>query len=540
MAKVISMDIQGTGYPMAGLQLQDDLVFNGVMYDINNLYPVPFKDIKIKCQQTNAMKHLTGTVDFNMVDNEASIQPKGSSCYFARGRRSGNFTYGGNFIVDSANSAIGYYISNEGNVAAGQLEITRVNLTTKEILGRNIVTLSCTDAKFISQTSNTLFIAANNTTSTYYNYHHYAISKADFSTTDSAANTGHRYSYNIYMTENENTAFCAYSSAYGTNSLRCTVIDKGTPALATYTTLQDSPNTGMDVHTIPSQVRALDVDTDAAYTVWPAASAGDGFEIYKLTFNKGLGTHASTICSLDFTTTSGVSRAGSFVQSTGIDSSIRHEAWMVTVSGASDDYVCFSVSEDAYYTAEPAATFKIYVLKIDTVDTDLIYLTSIDPSVRIRNIMPLEEDWSKIIVVHDAGLKIYTWNSGTETYDYTSEYSVSVASVMIDRAERIWVLDNTSTLHMFSASSPIRVTVTMDSATYNYTGTTINTHADVSAWNFDNERVAVDVKLVLEGAAEFTDTSKSYTFTASASADTQVNINITGSSYSRVIASVVV
>jgi hypothetical protein len=154
--------------------------------------------------------------------------------------------------------------------------------------------------------------------------------------------------------------------------------------------------------------------------------------------------------------------------------------------------------------------------------------------------MPLEEDWTKLMVVYNGGVKIYDWNASTETYDYVDSYAASVQSIMIDNAERIWILTDTKELHMFSATTPVRITVNMESETYNYTGLTINTYANVSAWDIDASRIAANVKLVLEGAAEFTDGSKSKTITTSASADTQVNINLTGSSYSRVLASVVV
>ena len=56
----------------------------------------------------------------------------------------------------------------------------------------------------------------------------------------------------------------------------------------------------------------------------------------------------------------------------------------------------------------------------------------------------------------------------------------------------------------------------------------------------DNTRVAVPVRLVLEGSTYFTDDSQVKQITTSASGETQVNIKITGASFSRVLASVVV
>jgi len=80
----------------------------------------------------------------------------------------------------------------------------------------------------------------------------------------------------------------------------------------------------------------------------------------------------------------------------------------------------------------------------------------------------------------------------------------------------------------------------MEKSSYNYQGSDISTYANVSAYNVDNDRIVANVKLVLEGSIYFTDGSQNKTITTSSSGETQVNMTIKGSSYTRVLASVVV
>jgi len=533
MAKVMNMDVID-GWQVAGFQLKDDLVFNKALYDVTALYPQPFKNIAIGAATEEMIAHsLTGTSDFTLNASKTALYQKPESVRVLRGRRSGNFTYGGNFMVDSQNSTIGYYISNYDPY------LYKINLTTKEkvAIGANNG-VNFTTRCFVGQTATHVFVMSYNTASGYYNLYCAALDKSSLGFDDVlAGNSSYRYACATYMTESASEIFVVYSESYSTSSHRLCKVDMATPDFSD-AALQTSPYATLLCKSVPSQTRVIDVNTDAAYAVWPAATVGNGFEIYKYTFNKGLGTATSSICTLDFAT-AGVNRADVLFRPTNIGAGeIIVEAWMVT--GGSSDYMCFSVAEDGAHNDEIASVFKIYVFKIGATDTNLTYIGSIDPALRIRNIMPLEDDWTKIMTVFDGGVHIYDWNSGNETYDYVDEYAADVASIMVDRLERIWILDTTDVLHMFSATTPIRITVVMEDETYNYTGSTINTYANISAWDTDGDRVAANVKLVLEGSAEFTDSSQSKTFATSASAETQQNINITGSSFSRAIASVVV
>jgi len=533
MAKIMDIDFVGDGYNSPFMQMKDTLLIDGTLYNSSTLYTIPFKSVKFKAYDSDMEKLATGTADFNMITSSSNFEPLVSSGRALRGR-SDLMPYGGNFIVDSADSSVGYHIQSTG-ILSSNTTVHKLNLDDNTITN----TVSTDDPMkpvfIVGQNATKIFIMGSLTTTNYYYGRIGYIDKATLTITLNGDNT--RYTHMSYITESADSIYFAFTSVYNTPVYRVWKYDKTTGGYGQAATLT-SPSASQDIFMIPSQSRVIDGDTDAVYQATPANSVADGFEIYKTQINKGLGTAANTQCSLDFAT-AGTTRAAALVKPTSTAAgSLTMETWLV--SGTSDDYVCFGVTENPDEVAEPSGSFLIYVFMIDSTDTDLIYIGKIVPNVRVRNFFPVEDDWSKIGVVHDAGLKMYEFNNSTETYDWVQDFPANVQSVVKDKLDRIWVLEETGILSMFSATTPIRVSVAMASDTYNYTGSTINTSANVSAWDIDNNRVVANVKLVLEGSAEFTDASQSKTIATSASAETSVAINITGSSSSRVVASVVV
>jgi hypothetical protein len=100
--------------------------------------------------------------------------------------------------------------------------------------------------------------------------------------------------------------------------------------------------------------------------------------------------------------------------------------------------------------------------------------------------------------------------------------------------------DEQNNVHLLSSFSPLTITVVPENVDYNYAGSIINTYMNVSAYDIDNTRMATNVRLVLEGSTYFTDDSQVKEITTSAGSETQVNIKITGTSLTRILASVVV
>ena len=116
------------------------------------------------------------------------------------------------------------------------------------------------------------------------------------------------------------------------------------------------------------------------------------------------------------------------------------------------------------------------------------------------------------------------------------------SEIMYDSQGRIFIYDhNNDSVDIFSSDIPTTIHVTPEHDTYNYTGSNIDSHLTVTAYNHLGDRVALDVELKLIGTnVTFNDGTTITTVTTSDSADVEVPIIIKGASFIRVSASVVV
>ena len=113
-----------------------------------------------------------------------------------------------------------------------------------------------------------------------------------------------------------------------------------------------------------------------------------------------------------------------------------------------------------------------------------------------------------------------------------------------DSTDRIWAVtgpgnDRWVETHIINPTTPIKVTITPASATYNHTGTTITSTVDVSAYDINGARIATSVALTIEGTTmTFGDDTKSATVSTSANAETSQAIKITGAGLSDIVANI--
>ena len=115
-----------------------------------------------------------------------------------------------------------------------------------------------------------------------------------------------------------------------------------------------------------------------------------------------------------------------------------------------------------------------------------------------------------------------------------------------DSLDRMWYTTRSSKwgtsyldTHLLTPSLPVTVTVSPASTSYTYSGSTISTNLNVSAFNASGSRIATSVKLVIEGASmKFADNSTVKTVTTTTSGELSVSVNITGAGFTNVTASV--
>ena len=527
----------------AVVELPNHMIIDGQYHDKSSLSPIPFKFLKFPGRDNFATGRVTWIYD-DLLTSTAHAPMGGMYAV----RPSDGAATGTGFTVDSEDSNKGLWMS-VGNANAS-LIWQDINLNTKTRVADGYTEGSSAEGMtygYIVDQTVDAYIGLAQHTRTYQGYYHCVhtyVDKDDMGWHETApAATSYRYGRNQYLCSSSDYVFVYNQWMYTDhNYMSITKHDKtnlaSAPAASSvYTVTNASANQGW---TVVTQARADGINDDTFYGFNPVTGV-DAFHPFMITVHKNLGTADidSTGLTYDFAT-AGTTRSAVFnrPEKCADLGQLRLESWIV--NGTSHDFVCLGIAESTDFSTEIAASFRVYIFRINPADrTELIYTATIDPSLRMRACFPIEDDWTMVGLIHDGGMRIYSWNNGTETYDFVQDYSAAPKSVMRDSLERIWIVDTSNDIHMFSATTATTVTVSMAAASYDYQGSNIATTCDVSAWNTSNERIISDVKLVLEGSLYFSDDSQSKTIATSGSAETEVDLVIKGASYSRIVSSVV-
>lgn len=254
-----------------------------------------------------------------------------------------------------------------------------------------------------------------------------------------------------------------------------------------------------------------------------------------ITVNWGAQSNQENVWSPDTVSSSGVTSG------IGLQRLIFNETW--TVSGTR--YLMMGQlhgSGAVYDTIPKARTFVIFT--VDPSNPKLLtYHSKAEIPATPRNIIFFNDAKTQMGVFSDTAFYTYNFTAGAGwTLSGTLPYRFS--AVGVDSLGRIWALAQGTSgygeIHMITLNVPVTITVTTPQQTYNFTGTNINSSLTVNAYDTAGARMAVSVKLVIDGGSmTFAGSTLTTTINTSASADTTVPVTITGSGISNIIASVV-
>lgn len=207
----------------------------------------------------------------------------------------------------------------------------------------------------------------------------------------------------------------------------------------------------------------------------------------------------------------------------------------------------------------PANSKRLTTFEVDTSTwTSCTWVASI--SVPAYSFMTLDDNATKIAVIRDGGVDIYSSNNGIWTVTATEPGAITC--VGRDQSNRLWAIDQivnafselTSTndynagiaqteikpkIRLISESLPNRVSIVLNDRNLTYSGSNISTSAAVNAYNTSGSRIETTVYLKLSGVnAVFTaNGSTELSVTTSSSADLTVPITVTGSGYIQIAGS---
>lgn len=204
-------------------------------------------------------------------------------------------------------------------------------------------------------------------------------------------------------------------------------------------------------------------------------------------------------------------------------------------------------------TLRPANSKRLTTFEINTTSwTSCTWVSSV--SVAAYSFMTLDDNATKIAVIRDGGVDVYSSNNGI--WSITATEPGAITCLGRDQSNRLWAIDqivnafseltsnndyNTVVsmtelkpkIRLISETLANRVNVVLNDRNLTYSGSNITTTCKVNAYNTSGARVATTVYLKISGAnARFTTNgSTEIEVTTSALADTTVSITVTGSGY---------
>lgn len=159
------------------------------------------------------------------------------------------------------------------------------------------------------------------------------------------------------------------------------------------------------------------------------------------------------------------------------------------------------------------------------------------------NIIWLNAEKTIMGVLTANNLYTYSFNDGSG-WVQTGAIPFAFYAVGQDSFGRVWAVTRgqlgLGEIHLISLNVPVSISVVSTQTTFNYTGTPINSTILVNAYSPSGSRIAVNVKLVIDGGSmTFTGANLTTTVATSTTGDTVVPVIITGPGIANIVSSVV-
>lgn len=201
-------------------------------------------------------------------------------------------------------------------------------------------------------------------------------------------------------------------------------------------------------------------------------------------------------------------------------------------------------SRNAFSSDTGFKTLVIY--QVDSANPkNLTYHSKLELADSFRNYIWLNDDRTLLGLFFRNSFKMYVWND-ISGWTETTTIGERVYCMGRDSLDRIWYTTNTTgstsnyaDVNLLSPTLPVSVNITPELSSYAYGGSDIATYIDVSTLNSSGARIAVNVRLVIEGGAmTFDDGSTVKTVTTLTTGDLQVATKVVGAGYTNVTASI--
>ena len=184
--------------------------------------------------------------------------------------------------------------------------------------------------------------------------------------------------------------------------------------------------------------RPFDQGSDILHSYWASKSTDveEGFLIYKAETDMNAETATVSGGTYDFSTLASGTTRGDLLVRDDVNNQ-HHKVVTFTMDDGSNQYVNFLVTETPGQNAITLDAFKIHTFLIGGDGSHFTWKSTAEPGFRMRGIMPLEDDYTKFMMIGDSHSEVWTWNSSNEEYDFTSTISMACNGAMTDSLNRL-------------------------------------------------------------------------------------------------------
>lgn len=176
---------------------------------------------------------------------------------------------------------------------------------------------------------------------------------------------------------------------------------------------------------------------------------------------------------------------------------------------------------------------SIYTFKLENDALKFITETKLSPNV-VNGVINMYNN--KLLLLGNAnGVQFYSWNSANKSYEKTTSFNYPTRMMGVDMNNNIWIQQTDSSMDILSNNLPIQISADFAKQDYDYVGSDIETTVKVEATNFLGDFINASIELTLMGPVEFTsNSSKKLLVTTSPTSALNIPVKITGSGMVRV------
>lgn len=172
--------------------------------------------------------------------------------------------------------------------------------------------------------------------------------------------------------------------------------------------------------------------------------------------------------------------------------------------------------------------FKFYLYEIDEENNRLILKSQTDTNGVSYQGCLFTNDNKTLICIYLNGVDFYSLNESSLSFKKTNSYLGSISNVGLDENNNIYVQDMDSSVEMISVAMGLNCVAKFAQKNYNYQGVDISSNLEVYVENFKGKLLNSQIELWLTGPVCFSDGTKKKNISTSNLNITQVPIIIKG------------